>query len=357
MRPEGCEHDLLRALASMPFLNRLEMVAVTGWSRGAVYEAIEKLESGGFCASVLHATELLPQARRFHLTAAGLRRLADEEGMAPDELLRSRPVSVQWRRSLMERLDAVASVYSLASAVSDVAFPVRFRWYRALPLDAAMTLPDGRTVGVVRQGPTADRSGFAKRLWRLRDWPMPGTVLVLAPDEVRLRHARRALSTTDAPALLALERDAVLAGARDPVWSPPRVGASITLRYALERAAPGGGLPLEPEPGRADPPADLPDRAAASDMTDQMLPVMLRAAEKRALDLISDWPWIALKELAGLMDVTPPRASNSSSPSKASAWPPAPATREDAWPSPTGGWPFSPAGTAPPSPWRGAGGA
>ena len=210
----------------------------------------------------------------------------------------------------MERLDAVASIYGIASAVSDVAFPVRFRWYRALPLDAAMTLPDGRTVGVVRQGLTADRSGFAKRLWRLRDWPMPGTVLVLAADEVRLRHARRALSTTDAPALLALERDAVPAGAGDPVWSPPRVGASITLRYALERAAPGGGLPLEPEPGRADEPADLPDRAAASDMTDQMLPVMLRPAEKRALDLISDWPWIALGELAGLMDVTPPRASN-----------------------------------------------
>ena len=107
MRPEGCEADMLRALASMPFLNRLEMVAVTGWSRGAVYEAVEKLESGGLCASVLHATELIPQARRFHLTAAGLRRLAEEEIKAPDELVRSRPVSAQWRRSLMERLDAV----------------------------------------------------------------------------------------------------------------------------------------------------------------------------------------------------------------------------------------------------------
>ena len=310
MRPEGCEPDLLRALASMPFLNRLDMVALTGWSRGAVYEAVENLESGGLCASVLHATELLPQARRFHLTAAGLRRLADDEGMAPDELVRHWPVSAQWRRSLMERLDAVASIYGIASAVSDIAFPVRFHWYRSVPLDAAMTLPDGRAVGVVRQGLTADRSGFAKRLWRLRDWPMPGTLLVLAADDVRLRHARRALSTTDAPALLALERDAVLAGAGGPVWSPPRVGASIALRYALDRAAPGGGLPLEPEPGRADPPADLPDRGAALDMTDQMLPVMLRPAEKRALDLISDWPWIALGELAGLMDVTPQRTSN-----------------------------------------------
>ena len=45
-------------------------------------------------------------------------------------------------------------------------------------------------------------------------------------------------------------------------------------------------------------------------MTDRMLPVMLRPAEKRALDLISDWPWISLQELAGLMDVTPQRASN-----------------------------------------------
>ena len=211
----------------------------------------------------------------------------------------------------MERLDALTLIYTIASAVSDVAFPVRFRWYRArIPLDAAMTLPGGRTVGVVRQGPTADRSGFAKRLWRLRDWPMPGTLLVLMADEVRLRHARRALSTTGAPALLALERDAVLAGAGERVWSPPRVGASVALRYALERAAPGGGLPLEPEPGRADPPADLPDRVAVSDMTDRMLPVVLRPAEKRALDLISDWPWISLTELAGLLDVTPQRASN-----------------------------------------------
>ena len=54
MKPEGCEADLLRALSRMPFLDRLEMVAVCGWSRGAVYEAVEKLESGGFCASVPH---------------------------------------------------------------------------------------------------------------------------------------------------------------------------------------------------------------------------------------------------------------------------------------------------------------
>ena len=163
----------------------------------------------------------------------------------------------------MERLDALAAIYRLASILSNVAFPIRFRWYRAVRLDAAVSLPDGKTVGILRQGTTADRSGFAKRLWRLRDEPMPGTVLVLMADGVRLRHARRLLSTTDVPALFALEREAVLAGAGDRIWSPPRVGAAVHLRYALDRTDPGGELPVEDEPRLVSAPADLPDRAAA----------------------------------------------------------------------------------------------
>ena len=145
MRPEGCEHDLLRALSAMPFLDRLEMVAVTGWSKGAVYEAAARLESEDLCASALHATDIIPPARRFHLTVTGLRRLADEEDVSLEELVRSRPVSAQWRRNLMERVDALASVYHVASVISNVSYPVRFRWYRSAPLDAAITIPDGRT--------------------------------------------------------------------------------------------------------------------------------------------------------------------------------------------------------------------
>ena len=309
MRPTGCEAELLRALASMPFLDRLEMVAVTGWSRGPVYEAAAKLESEGFCASALHATDILPPARRFHLTAAGLRRLADEEGVSPDELVRSRPVSAQWRRNLMERLDALAAVYHVASIVSNVEYPIDFRWYRAMPMDAAMTLPDGRTIGVVRQGLTADRSGFAKRIWRMRDEPMPGVVLMLMADDVRLRHARRLLATTQVPALFAVEREAVLAKPADRIWSPSAVSASLDLRYVLDRLSPGGDLPVEREPQRADFPADIAIEGPEWDISDPMLPFMLKSAEKRALDIISDWPWIALGDLARLLGVSPQRAS------------------------------------------------
>ncbi len=314
MRPEGCEADLLRALAAMPFLDRLEIVSVTGWSRGAVYEAAAKLESEGFCASALHAADPLPPARRFHLTAAGLRRLAGEEGLSPDDLVRSRPVSAQWRRSLMERMDALAAVYRVASAVANVSFPVDFRWYRAMPLDAAMTLPDGRTVGIVRQGLTADRSGFGKRVWRMRDEPVPGVVLMLMADDVRLRHARRLLSTTHIPAIFAIEREAVLAKPGDRIWSPSAVSASLDLRYVLDRLEPGGGLPLEAEPQRADFPADVAIEGPDWGISDPMLPFMLKAAEKRALDMISDWPWIALGDLAGLLGVSHQRASQQVNP-------------------------------------------
>ena len=309
MRPEGCEPQLIRAMAEMPFLDRQEMAAVIGRSTGAVYEAVQRLEDGGLCASVFHAADPLPPTRRFHLTAAGLHRLAEEQDVSLDALARSRPVSAQWRRSLMERLDALPAVYRLASILSGLAFPIRFRWYRSVRLDAAITLSDGKTVGIVRQGITADRSGFAKRLWRMRDEPMPGAVLVLMADDVRLRHARRVLDTTDVPALFALEREAALAGADDPIWRPTRVAAVVNLPYVLGRTDAGGEIPVEDEPRLVSVPADLPEKGTASDMADHLLPVYLSAAEKRVLDLVSDWPWITLTELAGLMGVSVPRAS------------------------------------------------
>ena len=203
----------------------------------------------------------------------------------------------RWKRARSRVEDPIL----IQEKVSRIAFDAE--------LQIVAVLPDGRTVGVVRQGLTADRSGFAKRLWRLRDGPMPGTVLVLMADGVRLRHARRLLSTTDVPALFALEREALLAGAEDRIWSPLKVGAAVDLRYALDRAEPGGRLPAEAEPQRVTAPEDFPDRAAAVDMADHLLPLFLKPAEKRALDLVSDWPWIALGELAGLMGVSPQRAS------------------------------------------------
>ena len=174
MIPAGCEIATLRRLAEMPFLDRLELAAVSGWSRGAVYAAMDRLQQRGMVDAIPHASELITPTARYYLTADGLRGLAGDEGVTVDQLLDTRPVSVRWRRVLLERLDALGVIYRVAAALSNAAFPIRFRWYRAGPADAGIVLPDGCCFTVVRQGNAADRAAFAKRLWRLSEEARPG---------------------------------------------------------------------------------------------------------------------------------------------------------------------------------------
>ena len=311
MRPlTGGKRELLGRLADMPFLDRVEMAAVSGLCRSAVYAAVRQLEDAGLISSVPHETGLVPHTRRFHLTSDGIHRLAREEGLGVDALLRTHPLAARWRRVLLERLDAVAVIYRLASAVANVHHPIQFRWYRAMPMDAAIVLPRGRTVAVVRQGPTADRTGFSKRLGRLREGPRPGGVLLIAPDEVRLRHARRALGRGLVPAFHALERDAARAVTDAAVWRLSTVEASVSLRDAIDRIDRRGMLPVERRLSRANyVPKDINAQGAEASVPEYLLPALLGPAEKRALDLLFDWPWLVLGDLAGLLGVTNQRAS------------------------------------------------
>ncbi len=309
MRLNGGADDLLWQLAAMPFLDRLELVALSGWSRGTVYEAVHKLEDAGLVAPIPHGTELTPPTRRFHVTAAGLRELARKEALPLDGLVRSLPVSAGWRRLLLQRLDGVAAIYRLASAASALAWPIRLRWYRALPMDASLTLPGGRTVAVVRQGRSSDRTAFARRLWRLREGPQPSGVLLLMSDEVRLRHARRLLEGFPAPAMLALERQAVGAGPDDVVWRSLTGGAPLSLRAVLAGMTAKQALPAERPLARTTLPHGIATAAPGRDLPDHLLSALLKPAEKRALDLVGDWPWIEPAHLQGLLGVSRARVS------------------------------------------------
>ena len=48
---------------------------------------------------------------------------------------------------------------------------------------------------------------------------------------------------------------------------------------------------------------------AADGVPGWLLPVLLAPAEKRALDLLSDWPWASKQDLAGLLGVSERRVS------------------------------------------------
>lgn len=300
----------LRLLAAMPLLDRLELAAVGAMSEGAAHAALQRLERDGLATAVRHAGTLTASTRRWLLTGAGLRRLMRDEGLSERELLRAYPVSARWQRVLIERLDAVAVVYRLASALSGVGAIKRLRWYRGHPLDAAIELKDGRTVGVLRLGATAEWTAFSERVGRLaqgasRGEATPRALLVLVPDEVRLRRVAALLARLPGPAFLALEADAAAMDGRDAVWRAASSPAPLGLGAALAAVRPGGALPAERPEARP----VLPDDVDAGAPADHLLPAVLKPSEKRVLDLLADWPWIAPGDLAALLGVSASRLS------------------------------------------------
>ena len=301
MRDASRDMSALSTLASMPFLDRLEMAAVSGTPERTTHNAVTSLYRRGLVGSVRHATELIAPTTRFHVTAAGLRLLAEAEGVTVDGLVRIHPVSAHMRRILLDRLDAVGVVYRTASSMAALSGPPRFRWYRGMPMDAAMALPDGRAIDVVRQGLTSDRTAFSKRVWRLLDGPLPSALAVIVPDSVRLRRAGTLLAHAPVPAFLALERDAALSSEDDAVWRMPSVSSPINLRYAMSLVRRRGGLPVEPRPPRALVPDDL---ESARDSPHHLLPIFLKPSEKRILDALYDWPWITCEDLAASPSAT-----------------------------------------------------
>ena len=309
MSPLERDIGTLWRLVYMPFLDRLELAAVSNTPDRTVHDAVTGLVRRDLVASIRHATDLTASTRRLYVTKEGLRYLADMDGVDLHELLRRHPVSGHWRRILLGRLDAVAAIYRLASSVAEVGGPIRFRWYRRSPLDAGIILKDGRTLGIVRQGLTSDRTGFSKRIWRLLEDAQPDALLVISPDEIRLRQAKGLVRRFRGEALLTSEENAAWA---TPSWEVRRQPSSVNvldLTSGLARVTPGGRLPVESPLSKLLLPDDLSGSDGGFDVDDFLLPAVLKPALKRTMDILFDWPWITAKNLGALLGVSAQRTS------------------------------------------------
>ncbi|MCY3733739.1 MAG: replication-relaxation family protein, partial [Chloroflexi bacterium] len=218
------------------------------------------------------------------------------------------PISERWRQTLLRRLDSVGVIYRLGSALAGIKGPPRLRWYRSQPPDAAFALPDGRSLAVVRWGRTADRTAVSIRIRRLREGPSYSAALVLAPDEVRLRHARRLLRGTPFICFTALERDAVRASSKALIWRAPLGAAVLSLREVLTYVPAERQWVVERAPERSIAPRPLGSDEGTND-PDWLLPARLKPTEKRTLDLVRDWSWIKADHLGSLLGVARRRVS------------------------------------------------
>ena len=307
------DQELLHHLSRMPFADTAELAMITGEAHVAIHRALTQLMDEGIAGRVSHGTAHLPSSRRCYLTAKGIREAAAILGFeTPSDYVRAYPVSRQWLTLLIRRMDAVASVYRLAASLSPGTDgqSSQVDFHRRGRFDAVITLHNGLTFGVVRQGPALRRRSLYDRLRAIAEYGYrhrPGTVLVLTPSvwEQRLT-TRFCMDLNIDDCYVAVESREALEDWNSNAW---RYAASVfgSVPYSLEfissRGSPNRGRFSEPPERKR---ASLPDperlvRAAPA--------FGLSPAEKRTLDLITDHPMIPREHLARWLGVSEGRVS------------------------------------------------
>ena len=183
------DRQLLDTLSRTPFVDSTELALLLGEPHATVHRALTGLLADGIVGRVSHGTVHLPSSQRYHLTANGIRQAVALLGYdTPSDFVRAYPMSREWLTLLIRRMDAVASVYRLAASMSPGIDGLRSRveFHRRGRFDATITLHDGRSFGVVRQGLALRRRSLYDRLRAIAEYDYsrrrPGTVLILVPS-------------------------------------------------------------------------------------------------------------------------------------------------------------------------------
>ena len=160
------DQELLHHLSWMPLVDTAELAMILGEAHVAVHRGLAGLLDGGIVGRVSHGTAHLSSSKRHYLTAKGVGEAAGFLGFeTSSDFVRAYPVSREWLTLLIRRMDAVASVYRLAASLSPGIDGLRTQveFHRRGRFDATITRHDGRSFGVVRQGPALRRRSLFDR--------------------------------------------------------------------------------------------------------------------------------------------------------------------------------------------------
>ena len=306
------DRQLLDSLSRMPFVDSAELARMLGEPHATVHRALTDLLAGGIVGRENHGTTHLPSSQRYYLTTNGIRETAELLGFAtPSDFVRAYPASREWLTLLIRRMDAVAAIYRLAASLSPGIDGLQsyVEFHRRGRFDATITLHDGRSFAVVRQGLALRRRSLYDRLRAIAGYDYtrrPDAVLILTPSvwEERLttRFTER-LNLDDC--YVAVESRNALERRDLRLWHKYSwVGSTYrTLEDVSSHGSPGGRRSTaSPERKRASLPR--PERMA------QAAPAFgISPSEKRTLDLITDHPMILREHLATWLGVSEGRVS------------------------------------------------
>ena len=307
------ERQLLDTLSRTPFVDSTELALILGEPHATVHRTLADLLAEGIAGRVSHGTALLPSSQRYHLTASGIGEAAWVLGHdTPSEFVRAYPMSREWLTLLIRRMDALAGVYRLAASLSPGIDGLRSRveFHRRGRFDATITLHDGRSFGVVRQGLALRRRSLYDRLRAIAGYDYtrrPSAVLILTPSVWEERLTTRFCERLNLDnCYVAVESMDALARRDLRLWCCTSwvIGSSFfSLKGVVSRSSPGGG-PRTQSPERKRASIPRPEQMVQSAPAFSVSP-----AEKRTLDLITDHPMIPREHLACWLGVSEGRVS------------------------------------------------
>ena len=305
--------QLVDALSQMPFVDAMELAGILGEARATINRGLINLLTNGMVARISHGTAYLSSSQRYYLTANGIRDAAQVLDFdTPSDFVRAYPMSREWLALLIRRMDAVASVYRLAASLSPSVDGLRshVEFHRRGRFDTTITLHDGRSFGVVRQGLALRRRSLYDRLRAIAEYDYtrrPDTILVLTPSvwEQRLT-TRFCMELNLEDSYVGVESQDTLERRNYHVWQKTSglfSGSYYTLDFVSSQGGTGGALHTEsPERKRASIPN--PERMVQAAPTFGVSP-----SEKRILDMVTDHPMMPRDHLARWLGVSEGRVS------------------------------------------------
>ena len=298
---------MLELLGRMPFLTAQEAAPFIATDRLTALRALRGLERQELANRTPYQRSYNVRPRRWHLTGRGVAELARQEDTSVERLLTRLPVSAEWQRSLLRRLDAAVLLYRIASHTAfQCEQPPEWRWYRAGVFDAAMRLHTGEAFVLMRFGSTmswqATKSRLGSLTRRQRQERNPAALLIV-PGEIDLKRIVVFMRDYPAELFMTAENNLLSTPADAAIWRSRRDRRMMTLREVLAAAGRRTGMPV-PERYSAET-APLSDAAETIGPTD-MLSTALTPRDREMLRLLYDWPLIRWDRLARMMNIGPP---------------------------------------------------
>ena len=282
------EIDTLQALCEFPLTSVAELSTIGRFPITSLKAGLAKLVERGLIDSCPHRLELLgarPQ-RRFYPTREGI--------------------------------DAHAECDASEA-------PLLVKPCRSGPYDMRLGLPSGGSIGLARQGPMLASASLRYRvrtIERMNITERPLVTLILTDSEQDMRRTLRTIAdpSEHRETCVAITAEAIIGKAKQQVWQPGGYGyASIPMfaptRSLADIVSHTNRLGAAYHSLNRSNKRRVPDasRAALPDTTaqfDRALPFNLSRAEKRALDLLANWPFSSAEQLAGLMNGVSKRHAN-----------------------------------------------